>query len=128
MIHNENNQYQYLSGEGSQGQDYYRGGMAIDFSKNQLSIKSIEVLGLLIRKFTGLRSINISNLTRCKFTNQSKNTKQKQVFNEIEKRLVMFAESISLNKALTHIDLSGIEFNAKVIVELMKALQENVII
>jgi hypothetical protein len=42
--------------------DYYRGGMAINFSSNMLSSLCFRPLSQLIISFRGLRSINLSNM------------------------------------------------------------------
>lgn len=46
--------------------DYYRGGMAVNFSQNALSSRSLLELTLLIQ-FRGIRSVNFSNLGNMKY-------------------------------------------------------------
>ena len=51
-----NNRFQY-----SNVKDYYRGGMAINFSENKLSFQAFVPLLKCMNEFTGLRSLNLSN-------------------------------------------------------------------
>ena len=51
--------------------DYYRGGMAVNFSENPMSIASFAVLHKLLL-FRGLRSINLSRLTEFVFVDPLK--------------------------------------------------------
>ena len=44
-----------------QQNDYYRGGMAVNFSENKLTFQTFVALLKLFNEFGGLRSINLGN-------------------------------------------------------------------
>ena len=62
-----------LNNNPEDGRDYYRGGMAINFSRNPMGVLSLGNLSKIF-KIKCLRSVNLSNLTKYEFVDHIKNT------------------------------------------------------
>lgn len=107
----------------AESNDYHRGGMAINFSKNDMSNISVFELSKLISTFNGLRSIDISHLSNWKQNDHNRSKKAK--IDKNDQAMIFFARSLVQNQRITHLDLSGLELSSLVIVEFMRAIQHN---
>lgn len=109
--------------------DYYRGGMAINFGSNSLSNMSFMQVSRLISAFRGLRSINLSHLRHFKFVptflKKGEKGDKSTIIDKNDQIMLFFANSLARNTSITHLDISGIEFSARVVDDMLRAIQHN---
>jgi Ran GTPase-activating protein (RanGAP) involved in mRNA processing and transport len=85
--------------------------MELDFSKNNLTDTSLKYLADILRKFNGIRSLNISNLSKMK-----------------ESGFIELAKAIRDNTSLVSIDISKNSMKANILYELCLSIADNYVI